>query len=240
MHDVIVEGRLQAARVPAFRSRPPRGGPRYRYAADAVAGHRVAVADEHVAVVGDRRLNDGHRRLPGRELPQQRAVGRRDADGAGSSDHQDLRNAVQRDQMRGAVAAAAGRTEPPWRARRGVVRGETARDAHDHEAVEYDGRACDAPVRNCVLGIGRSIARPDDRARSGVERVDQPGRTHRVDTVVVDRRRRARTGSAFGFPEADRIAVLPHRLAGAQPVAGHHFIVAALLLRVHEIAPNGE
>ena len=78
-----------------------------------------------------------------------------------------------------------------------------------------------------------------DRA-AGIERVEDSGRAERVDATMAERRRSAGTGAAIRLPEAHRVTVLPHRLAGAQPVARHQLVFAALLLRVDQIAGDGE
>jgi hypothetical protein len=52
--------------------------------------------------------------------------------------------------------------------------------------------------------------------------------------------RRARTGATDGLPEAGRIGVTPHRLSGAQVVAGDELLLAELLLRVEAIAVDRE
>ena len=74
----------------------------------------------------------------------------------------------------------------------------------------------------------------------GVERVQDSGRTHRVDATVVHGRRPARTGAAIRLLEPDRIAVSPHRLARRHLVAGDDLVVTALLLRVEQIAADRE
>ena len=70
-----------------------------------------------------------------------------------------------------------------------------------------------------AAGVGRRVARPDDGAITGVERVQDPGRAKRVDATAAEGRRRARTGAAIRLPEPGRVAVSPHRLAGGQVVA---------------------
>src|SRR6185503_4793536 len=82
--------------------------------------------------------------------------------------------------------------------------------------------------------------RPDHGAVSLVERIQDSGRTERIDTAVTQRRRPARAGTAIRFPEACRISMSPYRLTGAEPVTRHDFLVATLLLCVEEIAVDGE
>ena len=81
------------------------------------------------------------------------------------------------------------------------------------------------------------VARPDDgagalrRAHSGFR-----SRRSRRRGRCVKRRRRARTGAAVRLVEPDGVAVPPHRLAGRHAVARDDLLVAALLLRVEQIA----
>ena len=51
---------------------------------------------------------------------------------------------------------------------------------------------------------------------AGVERVQDSGRTERVDATVAEGRRPARTGAAVRLQEPGRVAVSPHRLAGGR------------------------
>ena len=96
----------------------------------------------------------------------------------------------------------------PRRRRRAARRGD------DDDVVDDQRRAGEAPARDRRAGIGRRVARPDDRAVAGVERVEDAGRAERVDAAVAERRRRARTGAAVRLVEPHRVAVPPHRLAG--------------------------
>ena len=89
-------------------------------------------------------------------------------------------------------------------------------------------------IGHLPAGVGCHVARPHDRAGSGVERVQDAGRAERVHAAVAERRRAARTGAAVRFPEPHRVAVSPHRLARAHAVAGDDLVVAALLLRVEQ------
>ena len=75
---------------------------------------------------------------------------------------------------------------------------------------------------------------------TGVERVQDSGRTKCVDATVAEGRRRARTGTAIRLPEPDRVAMPPHRLARGHLVAGDDLVVTALLLRVEKIAADRE
>ena len=173
-------------------------------------------------------------------LPEHRAVGRRDADRAGSVHQHDLRDAVDRRQLRRAVAAAVLRAEPARLPGGDVVGGEPAGSGGDDDVADHERRARDAPVRNLPAGVGHRVARPDDRAVTGVERVQDSGATERVDAAVAEGRRRARTGAGIRFPEPGRVAVSPHGLAGLQVVGRHDLVVTALLLREEAIAANRE
>ena len=142
--------------------------------------------------------------------------------------------------MRRAVAAAAGRAEPARIAGGEVVGDELAGGGDDHDVVDHQRRAREAPARDLHAGVGRRVARPDDGAVTGVERVHDSGRAECVDATVAEGRRRARTGAAIRLPEPGRVAVRPHRLAGRQVVAGDDLVVAALLLGVEEVAADRE
>ena len=158
-----------------------------RDAAHAGASGHPAAADQHVAVRGQGRLHDAARP---RVLPEQRAVGRRDAGRAGAAEHQDLRDAVDRRQVRRAVAAA-GRAEPA-RLAGGEVVGDERAGVDDDQVVDHQGRAREAPARDLGAGVGRRVARPHDAAVTGVEHVQDSGRAERVETPV------ARVGVARG------------------------------------------
>ena len=173
-------------------------------------------------------------------LPEQRAVGRRDAGRAGSAQQQDLRDSVDRHQVRRAVAPAAGRAEPARIAGGEVVGGERAGGGDDDEVVDHQRRAREAPARDLRAGVGRRVARPHDGAVAGVERVQDSGRAKCVDATVAEGRRPARTGAAIRLPEPGRVAVSPHRLAGGHVVAGDDLVVTALLLGVEEVAVDRE
>ena len=157
-----------------------------------------------------------------------------------AAQQQDLRDAVDRHQMRRAVAAAARRADPARLAGGEVVGGERAGRGDDDDVVDDQRRAREAPVRDLRAGVGRRVARPHDGAVAGVERVQDSGRAERVDAAVAEGRRRARTGAAIRLPEPGRVAVSPHRLAGGHLVAGDDLVVAALLLRVEEVAVDRE
>ena len=77
-------------------------------------------------------------------------------------------------------------------------------------------------------------------AGPGIERVQHSGRAHRVDAILVNRRRAPRAGAAVRFVETNRIRVTPHRLARRDAITRDDLLVAALLLRVEQIAANRE
>src|SRR5439155_187093 len=81
----------------------------------------------------------------------------------------------------------------------------------------------------------RLLMRTSPTAITAGERVQNSGRTKGVDATVAERRRRARTGPAIRLPESDRVAVTPHRVAGAHLVTRDDLVATTLLLRVKEI-----
>src|SRR5205823_2283327 len=142
--------------------------------------------------------------------------------------------------MRRAVAIAAVQLEPARFAGDGVVGGELACGGDNDEAIIHQWRAGEAPTRGLCVRVGSSIARPQDGAVAGVERVQDPGRAERVYAAVAEGRRRARTGARIRLPKPGRITVSPHRLAGGQVVAPDNLVASALLLGVDEIAADRE
>src|SRR5271157_3190344 len=139
-----------------------------------------------------------------------------------------------------AVAGAAGRAEPARITGGEVVGDQPAGGGDDDDVVNHQWRACEAPVRDLRAGVGRRVARPNDRAVTGVECVQDSGRTKCVYATVAEGRRRARTGAAIRLPESGHVAVCPHRLAGGRVVAGDDLVVTALLLGVEEVAADRE
>src|SRR5215207_8707701 len=131
--------------------------------------------------------------------------------------------------MRRAVTRAAIRPEPARLAGGEVVGGELAGGGDDDEVVDDQRRAREAPARDFRAGVGGHVARPHDGAVTGVERVQDSGRTQGVHAAVAESRRRARTGAAIRLEEPGRVAMLPDRRAGGQAVAGDELVVAALL-----------
>ena len=121
VNDEVVEVRLQPVRRPALFDGPSAGSVRDRDAAHADAAGHAAGADQDVAVRASR---PAARCVPPCHACSQstRAVGRRDAGRAGSAQQQDLRDAVDRRQMRRAVAPACRSGRPSadcrWRRRR--------------------------------------------------------------------------------------------------------------------------
>ena len=141
-----------------------------------------AAADQQIPARDHRRLHDA---VAGPlVLPEHRAVGRREADRTQSGYQNDLRDAVDRRQLRRAVTAAVLRAEPARLPCGGIVGGEPAGRGGDDEVVDHQWRARDAPVRDLPAGVGHRVARPDDRAVTGVERVQDAGSTERVDAAV--------------------------------------------------------
>src|SRR5262249_59365868 len=112
--------------------------------------------------------------------------------------------------------------------------GDDDRVAHDER------RAGDAPHRDVDVDVGRRVARPDHRTRDGIEGIQDAGRAQRVDAAVAESRRASRPRAAVRFPEARRVAMPPDRSARALSIAGDDLVAAALLLRVDEIAVDGE
>ncbi len=235
VNDEVVEVGLQPDRGPALFGGPSAGAVRDREAARAALS---TGGDQDAAVRGHGRLHDGE--APPRVLPEPLAIGGRDAGRARCAQLQDLRDSVDRRQLRRAVAHAAVRPGPAQLAGGEVVGDELAADGDDDGVVHHQGRAREAPVRDLRLGVGRRVARPHDGAVPGVERVHDSGRTEGVDTTVAERRRRARTGARVRLEESGSIAVCPHRLAGGGVVAGDHLVVTALLLGVEEVATDRE
>ena len=80
--------------------------------------------------------------------------------------------------------------------------------------------------------------RPHDRAVARVERVQNAGRAECVHAAVASVGVARGPAPAIRLPEPRRVAVFPHRLAGQQVVARHHFLVPALFLRVEAIAAD--
>ena len=72
--------------------------------------------------------------------------------------------------------------------------------------------------------------------RSG-RRARSEFRSHRSEQVaVIERRGATRSWTAIRFPEPNAIAMPPHRRAGAQSVSGDHLVLAALFLRIKDVA----
>src|SRR5579864_1311205 len=142
--------------------------------------------------------------------------------------------------MRRAVAHAVSRAGPAPGASVEVIGGELAGDADDDDIADHQWRAREAPVRSLRAGVGRRVARPYDRAITGVERIENSGGAECVYPVAIEGRRPARTGAAIRLPEPGRVAVCPQRLAGGQLVAGDDLIGTALLLGVEKAAADRE
>ena len=171
VNHVVVEIRLQPVGRPALLRRPAAGVVLDRQpprAAAAGRGHRV---DQDVAVFGDGRLDD--RAAFPLVVPQQLAVGGIDAHRSGRAEDHHLRDAVDRDEMRRAVAAAMQRSDPALLAGRGVVSGERAADADDHHIVDDRAASSRCPrterraTCRSTCRATRSSCRSWHRARSG-------------------------------------------------------------------------
>ena len=232
VNDEVTEIRFQSARRPALLDGPPdlsraeRGScARPRCGACRPRPWRRCVMSSVAVLVGHSRLHDRRRPVP-------TCAPRAALPSAGATlivrlprSNRICGHAVDRRQMRRAVASAARWTQPPWFAGSGIVGDESAGGGDDHEVADDQRGAGEPPGRDLLTRVGRGIARPDDRAAAGVKRVDDSGRAERVDATVAERRRPARTGAGVRLPEAHRIAMLPHRLAGAHLVRRDHFIV---------------
>src|SRR5207247_10047436 len=133
--------------------------------ADFGAAGPGAAADEDASVRGHGRLHYAVARPP--VLPEDCAVGRSDADRAGSVEQQNLRDSVDRHQMWGAVAPAAGRAEPAPITRGDVVGDQRARGGDDDDVVDHQWGARETPARDLLAGVGRRVARPHDRTVTG-------------------------------------------------------------------------
>ena len=92
MNDEVAEGGLQPDRRPALFDGPSAGSVRNR---DAAHAGSLAAADQDVTVRGQGRLRDAGAARP-RVLPEQLAIGRRDARRAGFAHQQDLCDSVDR------------------------------------------------------------------------------------------------------------------------------------------------
>ena len=84
---------------------------RDRETANAPAAHGVAAREQDVPIGGEGRLHDADAILPF-VLPEHGAVGGRHTRRSAAAEEQDLRDAVNRREMRRAVATAAGRACP--------------------------------------------------------------------------------------------------------------------------------
>src|SRR5439155_19499126 len=127
---------------PSARSVPDRDSAHAHFG----AAEPGAAADEDVTVRSHGRLYDAVARP--RVLPEHCAVGRSDADRAGSVEQQNLRDSVDRHQMWGAVAPAAGRAEPAPITRGDVVGDQRARGGDDDDVVDDQWGAPETPARD--------------------------------------------------------------------------------------------
>ena len=206
-----------------------------------IAAHRLAGADQQVAV---RRAAPAARCCAARPLvcsQSTRAVGRRDAGRAARRSA--ARSARRRRSSPDAASCSrrrwSGRTSAAsrWQRRRRRAGRRRRRSRGRRPPAASSRSPSPGPSRRCRTPRCATTRRAPLR---GVERVQDAGRAERVDAAVAERRRAARTGAGIRFPEPGRVAVSPHRLAGAHRVAGDDLVVAALLLGVEEIAVHRE
>ena len=136
VNDEIVEVGLQPNRRPALFDGPSRGSMRDRDAAHAdFPADSGAAAEQEVAAREYGRLHDAVA-FPW-VVPEELAVGRRDANRAGSVQQHDLRDAIDCRQMRRAIAPAALRAEPARIAGADVVGGEHAGGGDDDHVAKH-------------------------------------------------------------------------------------------------------
>src|SRR2546425_38385 len=121
-----------------------------------------------------------------------------------------------------------------------IVGGERAGDGDNDHVINHQRRTREAPIWNLPTSVGCGVARPHDLAVTGVERVQDPGRTEGVDAIFAEGGRCARTGAAVRLPEPDCVAVSPYWLTGGHLVTGDDLVLTALLLSVEEVAADGE
>ena len=141
--------------------------------------------------------------------------------------------------MRRAVAVAAARL-PSWPARGDVERGEHSSESDDHHIVGHDGRAREAPDGKRRAGRRRGVTGPDDASALRVERIQNARGAETVDTAAVEGWGRPRAGASVRLVEARRVLVHPHGLTGADPVGADDLVLPSLLLRVEDVAGDGE
>src|SRR5262249_532534 len=138
------------------------------------------------------------------------------------------------------VAATVLRAEPARLSGRNVISHERAGGGHDDDIVHDQGRTREAPRRYGLAGVGPDVARPHDSAVPGVQGIKDAGRAEGVDAIAAERWSAARTSTAVRLPEADAIAVSPHRLAGGHLIRSDDLVFTSLLLRIDDVAPNRE
>src|SRR6266446_3375368 len=106
-----------------------------------------------------------------------------------------------------AVASAARRAEPAPIASGGVVGDQLPSGGGNDDVIDHQRRARETPARDLLAGVGRRVARPHERAVTGVERVQDASRTKCVHATVAESRRPARTGAAIRLPEPGGVAM---------------------------------
>ena len=129
-----------------------------------------------------------------------------------------------------AVAVAPVRRGPPRGAGLGIVGRQGADGGDDHNLVDHQRRAGEAPSRRGNVVFGGHVAYPQPPAGLRVQRCQQPRAAQRVQPVARHRRGGAGSGAGVRVPEPHRVGVAPDRLAGRQQIARDHLLVAPLLL----------
>src|SRR5688572_13824214 len=173
-------------------------------------------------------------------LPKHCPIFRRNADHACSIQQNDLLNAADCQKMWRAVAGAFGWSKPAWVAGGNVVSSKRARSCDDHSVTNDQRRTRKTPPRHLLLGVRRSITRPDDRTVTSIERVQDSCSTERINTAVVKRRCPAWPSARVRLVEPGRVAVSPNWLTCSQVVTRDEFVFTTLFLRVDEIVLNCE
>ena len=196
-------------------TRPAAGAVRDREPAHAHAAHRIAAADEHVAVRASApaaRWACLARRTPRARVPSAGAT--LVAPAPLSSTICRRRRSSPDAASCSSAAAASGRTSAACRSR--ARRRPACRTAATITRSSTTSGELEKPHIGTFVPVSDAAFRDQMTAPVlGVERIEDSGRAERVDAAVVRVGVAARTRAAIGLPEADRVAVPPHRLAGA-------------------------
>src|SRR5262245_19173501 len=91
----------------------------------------------------------------------------------------------------------------------GVIADELSRRCDNHDAIDDDRRAREAPHRDLGGALRRHVAGPHERAGSCVEDVQDARGAKRIDAAVADSRCAAGAGATIRLPEPYWIAVPP-------------------------------